>query len=311
MSVLRLFGGKRKQDPVSQEATEEISKDAEICDESACCGDCAEDEAELEKGDKVFSKLHIDHDKPLYNSSKAPKIHFVVPTSQTDWQHDACLENPNSVQYKVYNWCQDHADQYAAVGDGQTLSCAVSSLPKDIMDIEVMRGTKNNVLILPHFLWIKDLTSDKVDQTLDELVPTLLQKDMDREKLLKQRTDLAEAGEHSFVLICSHAKRDKRCGIVAPYLKKAFEKGLVRHGLSRDNSDFRPGGVQIAFVNHVGGHKFAANVQIFLKEPNTLIWLARVTPTNVPYIIDGIIVPEKPKLPWPEKVRCIKKYDSW
>ena len=68
---------------------------------------------------------------------------------------------------------------------------------------------------------------------------------------------------------------------------------------------------KIAFVNHVGGHKFAANVQIYLRNPNTLIWLGRVTPTIVPSIVEHLIVPEEPTLPFPEKVRCIKKYQSW
>lgn len=309
MNFSRLFGSKKQL--VDAKATEEISKVVEICDESSCCSDCDQEEPELAEGDKVFQRLKIDHETPLYNSSKAPKIHFVVPTSQTDWQHDACLENKSSVEYGIYKWCENNRNKYANVGPGQTLTCAVSSLPKDIMDIQVMRGKKNNVLVLPHFIWINGLTSDQVDETLDDLVPELLQKDIDKEKLLNKYTNLSEAVEKSFVLICSHMKRDKRCGKMAPYLKKAFDRHLQKEGLYRDVSDFRPGGVNVVFVNHVGGHKFSANVQVFLKDPQALIWLGRVTPTNVPYIVDGMIIPDIPKLPWPEKVRCVQKYQSW
>lgn len=304
MALLGLF--RSKVDPVDAEATRDIGKVVPICDESACGGECTtEYEAELEAGDKAFGKLKIDHETPLYGSSKAPRIHFVVPTSQTDWEHDACLEDEKSVQYGIYKWCESHGD-----GKGQ-LSCAVSSLAKDIMDMKVMRGTKNNVLVLPHFIWINDLTSDKVDETLSELVPALLSEELDIGQLLSKYPNLSEAGERSFALICSHAKRDKRCGIMAPYLKKAFDARLQKYGLYRDVSDRTPGGVDVIFVNHVGGHKFAANVQLFLKKPNMLIWLGRVTPTNVPYIVDGMIVPEEPRLPWPEKVRCVQKYQSW
>lgn len=310
VSIRDFFG--RKQDAVNAEAKENIAKVVELCDGSSNCGsDCEEDMAELANDDKVFDKMKIDHETPLYNSSKAPKVHFVVPTSQTDWQHDACSENKSFVQYRIQKWCQDHDSKFSGVGKGQTLSCAVSSLPKDIMDIEVMRGTKNNVLVLPHFIWINGLKTEQVDETLDQLVPKLLSPDLNIDKLIEEHSNLSKAVEKAYVLLCSHAKRDKRCGIVAPYLKKAIDKQLQKHGLYRDNSDFRPDGVVVTFVNHVGGHKFAANVQIFLKDPCVLIWLGRVKPTNVPFIVDGMIVPEKPKLPWPEKVRCVQKYESW
>lgn len=304
MGLLGFIRGRKEL--VNAEATRHIEEVVDICDESACGGECdREEESQLEEGERAFGKLKIDQETPLYGSSKAPRVHFVVPTSQTDWEHDACLENSKSVQYGIYKWCEKHSRE------GKSLTCAVSSLAKDIMDIEVMRGTKNDVLVLPHFLWIKSLTSDKVDETLSDLVPKLLDDKLDRTKLLNDHPNLTEAGEKSFVLLCSHAKRDKRCGIVAPYLKKAFEAHLQKEQLYRDVSDRRPGGVNVVFVNHVGGHKFAANVQVFLKNPNTLIWLGRVTPANVPYIVDGMIVPEKPKLPWPEKVRCAQKYHSW
>ena len=259
----------------------------------------------------MFKKLQIDKETPLFNSSKTPKLHFVVPTSQIDWQFDACMENEKSVQYKINQWCQDHADEYLQTGEGQTLTCSVTSLPKDIMDIEVMRGTKNNVLILPHFIWINDLKSDDVKNTLDELVPVLLDHNLDKETLLKQKSNLSLAREKAFVFICSHTTRDKRCGVTAPYLKKTFEKQLQPHGLYRDNSDFRPDGVNVCFINHVGGHKFAGNVQIYLKNDHTLIWLGRITPKNVPTIAENVLIPEKPTLPLPEKVRCIKKYAAW
>ncbi|CCE92098.1 Apd1p TDEL_0D05140 [Torulaspora delbrueckii] len=304
MGLLGLFKGKK--DSVNAEATKDIGEVVEICDESSCGGECNGDEdAELEKGERAFGKLKIDHETPLYGSSRAPRIHFVVPTSQTDWEHDACLEDKKTVQYGIYKWCENHSDE------GKSLTCAVSSLAKDIMDIEVMRGTKNNVLVLPHFIWINDLKSDKVDETLSDLVPKLLDKKQDRSKLLNEYSNLSDAGEKAFVLLCSHATRDKRCGIVAPYLKKSFDLRLQKSNLYRDISDRTAGGVNVVFVNHVGGHKFAANVQVFLRDPNVLIWLGRVTPNNVPYIVNGMIIPHQPKLPWPEKVRCIQKYQSW
>lgn len=274
--------------------------------ESACSGGC---EAELiEEGERVFSKLKIDYDSPLYSTSKYPKIHFIVPTSQSDWEHDACKEKKLSIQNRIDDWCKEHLEKYAETGEGQSLTCSVTSLPKNIMDIDVMRDTKNDVLLLPFFIWIKDLRLDNVNSTLDEIMPILLKRELSKEELLMKYPNLREAKERAFAFICSHTTRDKRCGVTAPYMRKVFEKELQAHGLYRDNSDFRPGGVNVQYINHVGGHKYAGNLQIYLKDSQTLIWLGRVTPKDIPPLIDHLIIPDKPELPMPEKIRCIKKY---
>ncbi|EHY60269.1 hypothetical protein ABEF92_006539 [Exophiala dermatitidis] len=65
------------------------------------------------------------------------------------------------------------------------------------------------------------------------------------------------------ILMCSHKTRDARCGQSAPLLRKEFERILRPMGLYRDFHDDRPGGVGIYFINHVGGHKYSANVLIY------------------------------------------------
>lgn len=308
MGILKYFKG-NSEDPISASHAQEISEMIQVCDEKSCHGECEGDESDIEEGEAAFAKLKIDHETPLYNSSKPPKLQFVVPTSQIDWAHEACSEHTASVEYQISKWCEVHESKFKKMGQGVNLGCAVSSLPKNIMDVQVMKRIKNNVLVLPHFIWIDGLTSDKVEETLDKLVPELLTKST--EELPLELMGLRLAKEQAFVFICSHMKRDKRCGIMAPYLKKTMDKQLQHHGLYRDNSDFSPNGVRVAFVNHVGGHKFSANMQIYLKTPNTLIWLGRVTPKNTPYVVNELIVPEKPRLPWPEKVRCLQKYNCW
>ncbi|KAG0664718.1 hypothetical protein C6P44_000700 [Monosporozyma unispora] len=290
--------------------TQDLIKNEKDKDHSDCEDCSGSDEETIEAGESTFAKLTIDWNTPLYNTSKVPKLHFIVPTSQKDWKHDACKEKPGSVQDKVSDWCFKHAPGFEKdnIGDGQTLTCSVTSLPINIMDIDAMRGTKNNVLLLPHFLWINDLQASKVDETLDAMVPDLLSGDLDNETLLAKYEQMAPSHEDAFVFICSHTTRDKRCGVTAPYMKKVFDKHLQDHGLFRDNSDLRPEGVNVQFINHVGGHKYAGNVQIYLRKTRTLIWLGRVTPRHIPTLVEHLIVPEEPNLPYPEKVRCIKKY---
>ena len=206
MALLNIFK-KKSVDEASQltaKGRQEISQTIPICkgddaaDQHDCSGDCKED---IEDGEQAFAKLKIEQETPLLNSSKTPKIHFVVPTSQTDWQHDACSEDKKSVQYKISQWCDKNSSKFSSMGTGKTLNCGVSSLPKDIMDIEVMRGTKNNVLVLPYFIWLNDLRSDKVEETLDDIVPTLLNGSISRDKLLETRPNISEARERAFCLL--------------------------------------------------------------------------------------------------------------
>ena len=83
------------------------------------------------------------------------------------------------------------------------------------------------------------------------------------------------------VLLCSHKRRDARCGISAPIIAREFERHLRPLGLHRDLSDTRPGGVGLYFINHVGGHKYSANVLIYRKEDGMGVWLARVAPKDI------------------------------
>lgn len=77
---------------------------------------------------------------------------------------------------------------------------------------------------------------------------------------------LRSCPHRALILMCSHKTRDWRCGASAPLLRKEFERHLRPLGLYRDLRDERPGGVGVYFINHVGGHKYSANVMIYRRE---------------------------------------------
>jgi hypothetical protein len=113
----------------------------------------------------------------------------------------------------------------------------------------------------------------------------------------------------ALILMCSHKTRDARCGQSAPLLRKEFERILRPMGLYRDLHDERPGGVGVYFINHVGGHKYSANVMVYRRAGSTRskaangagegkgdeedlqseavqgIWLARIRPEDCENIV--------------------------
>ncbi|MCJ1406302.1 hypothetical protein MMC19_000367, partial [Ptychographa xylographoides] len=80
------------------------------------------------------------------------------------------------------------------------------------------------------------------------------------------------------ILICGHFTRDKRCGILGPLLETEFRRALhaagIRvasktqphdHGPEPEHAASAAGmSARVALVSHIGGHKFAGNVIVYV-----------------------------------------------
>lgn len=148
---------------------------------------------------------------------------------------------------------------------------------------------ETSVLLLPSFTFVDHVTTNDIP----ELVSRFIDGEEPKEANPSSRLTSRPCVHDYVVLLCSHKRRDARCGISAPLIKKEFERHLRPTGLYRDADDERPGGVGIYFVSHVGGHKFAANVLIYRKKDGQLIWLARVRPEHCEGIVKYTILQGK------------------
>ncbi|KAG0211201.1 hypothetical protein BGX28_008381 [Mortierella sp. GBA30] len=86
------------------------------------------------------------------------------------------------------------------------------------------------------------------------------------------------------IMICSHRKRDKRCGVTAAILKKEFMRILRSKDLYGDGE----GDIEIWLISHIGGHKFAGNV-IVHKSEGMAVWYGRVEPCHAQAIVETTI----------------------
>ena len=105
-------------------------------------------------------------------------------------------------------------------------------------------------------------------------------------------------GAHVFV--CTHGSRDARCGIIGPDLVEAF-----RAAVEADEDPTLASRVAIRGCSHVGGHKYAGNVLVFVPrgglraeetepEPSSGVlaaghWLGYVTPEDIPEIVARVV----------------------
>ncbi|KAG9251486.1 sucrase/ferredoxin domain-containing protein [Emericellopsis atlantica] len=200
-------------------------------------------------------KFDIDEEDDLYGQVKAWSTHMLVATGKTDWVRDVADEEGSVMQ----------AVAKADVPSNGTLKLSASNMPTPHDTSDYSEPT--TILLLPAFTY--------VDNVLPRNVPTLIDSIISHAPTTESPLDTPftpQAVEgmiprncpHSAViLMCSHRTRDARCGQSAPLLKKELERHLRPLGLQRDMHDERPGGVGIYFINHVGGHKYSANVMIY------------------------------------------------
>lgn len=175
-----------------------------------------------------------------------------------------------------------------------------------------------SALLFPAFRYIPNIPLD--DGSLDRFVRAFLlpreihpahnvlpaerKKAMTRDPELESTFPEATRFKHSpTILICGHGHRDQRCGIMGPVLQAEFHRALERVGYSVDGSAIdRPGHANVGLISHIGGHKFAGNVIVYLPpslrtaadgETSGLagkgIWYGRVEPRHVEGIVQETI----------------------
>ncbi|RAK97603.1 sucrase/ferredoxin-like domain-containing protein [Aspergillus ibericus CBS 121593] len=275
-------------------------------DGEECLHDCASCTV------KYPAKFDVDQEDNMYGNINGWSTHVLVATGKTDWVRDVADEE-GSVMEAI--------EKGGLVPSNGKLKLSASNMPvPDEYHYHESGKQPTTVLVLPSFTI--------VDHVTPALAPDLIKYFVNRSPTTTTPLGVVESTEtendeqppssediqslttlqsrpcpHSaIILLCSHRTRDARCGQSAPLLRKEFERHLRHLGLYRDLDDERPGGVGIYFINHVGGHKYAANVIVYRRrdfdwhktaeEAETReegaaqgIWLARVRPQDCENII--------------------------
>ncbi|MCL7033382.1 hypothetical protein MKW94_014790 [Papaver nudicaule] len=88
-----------------------------------------------------------------------------------------------------------------------------------------------------------------------------------------------EALSGTYVFVCSHGSRDRRCGVCGPALITRFKEEIDVRGVQ---------GVSVSACSHMGGHKYAGNMIIFSNNDGVVSgqWYGYVTPDDVPLLLE-------------------------
>ncbi|CAO3623753.1 unnamed protein product [Cunninghamella blakesleeana] len=92
----------------------------------------------------------------------------------------------------------------------------------------------------------------------------------------------------AIVLVCTHERRDMRCGVIGPLLVDAFRQCLKEKNEKQLDSSLKKN-VLVYGTSHFGGHKFAGNIIIHQKGLGGHMY-GNVRECHVPSIIDRHII---------------------
>ncbi|KJF61185.1 sucrase/ferredoxin domain-containing protein [Coccidioides immitis RS] len=246
-----------------------------------CTRDCADCTI------KYPSRFMTENQRRLYGKVKPFATHVLVATGKSDWVPK--VENMQGTLMEAFASTSRQTEQGVphyglCIEYTNFTSLHRCCIPK-FQD-------ESTILLLPSFTFVDRVRVGDIPELKSRFIEALAvdeRNDADTGRRLTPRS----CQRDYVVLLCSHKSRDARCGISAPLIKRELERHLRPLGLHRDDSDDRPGGVSVYFVSHVGGHKFSANVLIYRKEAEQMIWLARVRPEHCEGIVKYTILKGK------------------
>ncbi|KAI9252474.1 Sucrase/ferredoxin-like-domain-containing protein [Sporodiniella umbellata] len=281
-SLLKRLGSFIYNSPSEREAKVSVEKDqmppadVTVPDCNTCALDCDEHT-------KYPSYLQLDDTSPLLGSMSPYGRHLLISTAQCDWPQ-RIEEDEGTLAAELHKLVSAQPMAW------RTMITNTSHIPSHATTVHCAM----DIIILPDNIVVGNVTPDDAGLIYDLFVKRPLPETplIDTQEAFQQ-VDLQDLAVypnpyHAMILICSHRKRDKRCGITAPILNREFD-----HILREKDIHDGPGGTTVLMASHIGGHKFAGNIICYINHGLTGIWYGRVTSCHCRQIIEETILQGK------------------
>lgn len=207
--------------------------------------DCSTCEEECDDHQQYPSYLDLDSESRLVGSMKPYNRHFLISTAQSDWppriEEDYGTLAANLSALLVNDpmpWKTTVTNTSLISTHATTVYCGM------------------DIIIQPENILVGNVSPDDAQLVYDIFakmpLPTSSEEVFDIDAF-KKNNDIKELDIYpnpyeSMVLICSHRKRDKRCGVTAPILNREFD-----HILRELDIPDGEGGTAVMMVSHIGG----------------------------------------------------------
>ncbi|CAJ0886783.1 3535_t:CDS:10 [Entrophospora sp. SA101] len=233
------------------------------------------------------SYLKIDYDSSLEGTVKPYFKHVLISTGKTDWiirieDDSASLA---SQLHKIIK----------SGGDGKKLlRIVITNCDRVNTDKDLKFSKGNDVLLFPDNILIYNVNPKNALEFFKKfLLPSPSSTPQPPPSLSNQEQNIYSSTNFqvdpipykAVIVICSHRRRDKRCGITGPILKNEFDRILKDRGLDVENK--KNEGVAV----FLSSHKYAGNVIVYRDGQG--IWYGHVIPCHVENIIESTVIEGK------------------
>ncbi|KAF1353091.1 Sucrase/ferredoxin-like-domain-containing protein [Delphinella strobiligena] len=228
------------------------------------------------------------------------------------------------------NSTPEHSTQ-AATSKPSSVPTARPGSDSDIVPQDTPSSAPASAFLLPTFEYIPAIPTD--DSSIEAFIKAFIlpaKLNSFHDPLTREQKNILLRGperrrqfpgarkvDEILVLICGHGGRDQRCGILGPILGAEFEEKLERQNIqvlreappALAQAEAREAetstredlpAARVGMISHIGGHKFAGNVIIYIPPSfhrNPLagkgIWYGRVEPQHVEGIVAKTILDGK------------------
>ncbi|KAJ5674821.1 uncharacterized protein N7477_004755 [Penicillium maclennaniae] len=266
--------------------------------------------------------LPIDHEQALNGTMAAYAQQLVICTGQRDWTSRIEDDGENT------SWGSLVRGLKGLLGRGGPYLDPFNNILLTNTSLAPAANSSStaSAFLFPGFKYIPSIpveilsspdTTDLTTFVRGFLLPERLHKmhsslpetkrtEMTRASNLASKFEVLDIKHSPTVLICGHGGRDKRCGVMAPVLEAEFQRILQSRGFisaGHAGTVDGPDHANIGLISHIGGHKYAGNIIVYIPpemtvgdqaEPHPLagkgIWYGRVEPKHVHGIVEETIL---------------------
>lgn len=242
------------------------------------CNDCGQD---CYDHSGYPSYLDLDTTTALLGSMSPYGRHVMISTGLCDWT-ERIEDDEASLAGQLYKVINDDKNYTQNQPNGR-IFVTNTSLPSTYSS----QDGGHDVLLLPENILIGNVQASDAPA----FYCTFLDKPLPLQPIQLSMLHPVAWPVHanpfaSMILICSHRKRDKRCGVTAPILAREFDH-VLRENDIEEQGDY---GAVVMMVSHVGGHKFAGNLICYTHQGTRGTWYGRVKPCHCKQIVEDTII---------------------
>ncbi|CAJ0748138.1 3068_t:CDS:2 [Entrophospora sp. SA101] len=234
------------------------------------------------------SYLKIDYNSPLEDTLKPYFKHVLISTGKADWI-TRVEDDSASLAGQLHKIIK--ANDSSKSEKLPRIVITNSSRENTDNDPKFLKG--NDVLLFPDNILIRNVNPNNASEFFKTFLlpppssPPSPSPWSHKDQNISFQVD--PTPYKAVIVICSHKRRDKRCGITGPILKNEFDRILKDKGLDVERK--KNEGVAVFLSSHTGGHKFAGNVIVYRDGQG--IWYGRVIPCHVESIIESTVIEGK------------------